>query len=900
MQDGVRASTRSRLTARPIFIVSVYLAVSAVWIAVSDTVVFMLVSDGPTRTSISIVKGMGFIILTSILLFYLVSKGFRSLERSQRDLRENEGRLRAMFESSPYGIIERDQDGKVLFSNARANDILGLGTRELDGTRMEHVVGSDGRSWDEVPYALVVQGSQEKDIMVRLKGGGHRWVRVISTGMQDREDAPRTLEMFSDITERVQAARELQHRADQMDALFQVSRELIGSRLGQGDLDGICVTAVERLGATSAWIAVLNDLNAATVLAHCGPVPDVGAEVMGGDMERRTLWTVDGHAGIDWGHDLEVRSFGNDGTSLAVVPLSESGKVVGIMGFGHEGDWAASDGRAPFLSLVNLTILALQKVRMLEALRGYTVSLEGMVSKRTAELTTMARQMEAEVRRTREAQELLYREMEKLSITLHSIGEGVVVTDVDGNIQMANRMAKEFFASGAEAAIGSSLSAALPLQDPKTLDRLDSFWRSNIDRNKAMGGKAILLNNGRKEVHFNSSPIKDQEGGLVGYVVVFRDITTEVQLQDAKERAEKLEAIGHLAGDLAHSFNNALTAILGNMELLDFATPDNDPAKEYIQEGQSAIVRAMGLTSQLLTFAKGGEPIRKRNDPVRILDRVGQAYSEESGMEVRIITSGDVWDVNVDEMQMVQALSRLMYHLGRIGDHGSIEAEVRNWQEEDPTYANGQADLVLIRIERPHPGARNGATGPPLYSAGESQGIDLTIAQSIIGKHDGRMSLGVTTLGLVFEIYLPALRQEVRTEATALPDKEKASAKVLVMDDDQDILEVVSDMLRIKGHRADLAHDGAEALAMYEKALALAEPYDVLIMDLNVPGGMGGREAVRILNERHGNVRAIVSSGYSNDPIMANHSAFGFKGVLPKPYTLKQLDETVRRTSRAK
>ncbi|OPY32482.1 MAG: sensory histidine kinase AtoS [Methanomassiliicoccales archaeon PtaU1.Bin124] len=862
---------------RPLFIVIVYLTVSAVWIGSSDTIVYMLVEDPALRTSISIVKGMVFIILSALLIYYLVARGFRSLEASKRSLSENERKIRAIFENAPHGMIEKDPSGVIVRLNVKAEEMLGAGHGELLGTRYV------------LPQATST-GAGERTIRLERKDGTVRWLRVITTVIRESSGSLQNLEMLSDVTGEVLSSERLRQRAEEMEALYDISRGIIESEMKIDSLDTMCRMAVERIGARSAWIYVLGE-EGMRCLSCRGPRPQVTVRKVGD--ETRWLFGEKEVTAKRWEGDGTAIRVEMNGMDHIIAPMFEAGQVFGVMGFGHEDrEWFTDERLATIQPFVNLSILAIQKVKMVDALKRYTNTLEEMVEDRTFELSAITHQLEEEVERTNAAQELLYREMEKLTVTLHSIGEGVVVIDPDGTVQMANRTAEEMVRHGSHGITGENLVDRLPLRDPKSDQLLGRYW-SQDGTNGGTGGKAVLLDGVRKDLYYNSSPIRDQDGRTVGHVVVFRDITSEVQLQEAEERTQRLEAIGHLAGDLAHSFNNALTSILGNIEMLGMDMAEDDPRRTWLREGQEAAVRVMGLTNQLLTFSKGGQPIKKDIEPIALLDQAMRQFSQESRVRVELQADQELWMVEVDELQMSQALYRLLSYMASIGDQDRMKVDVRKVQSD-----LGGPGHIMYRVVRP---LSNKGLPVPSWRGGQSenQGLDVTIAKSIVERHGGRIDFITTMDSSICEVMLPAYHPlDMNVARTAGPVKE--GVRVLIMDDDPDVLEILHELLTRLGHKVEDSRDGLDAMSRFMQAYALGAPFDVLIMDLNVPGGMGGKEAVQRLNEKFDDVCAIVSSGYSNDPVMARHQEFGFVGVLPKPYTMKQLSDAVQKAYAAK
>jgi CheY-like chemotaxis protein len=386
----------------------------------------------------------------------------------------------------------------------------------------------------------------------------------------------------------------------------------------------------------------------------------------------------------------------------------------------------------------------------------------------------------------------------------------------------------------------------------------------------------------------------------MGYVIAFRDITDEVRLQRAVSEAQRLDSIGQLAGGIAHSFNNVLTSILGNIEMLSYVELEEADRKARLNEVRVAAMKAKDLSNQLLTFARGGEPVRRCISVLDLLRDIGIRYSDGSRIEVQVSSENGRYMVNADEVQIGQAFSNLISNAQTSAPSGIVLDISLSYQEIDNAKAASITPIryVLVKMEAPNwISKRSESDSSPANGSelDEKQGLDLAIANSIIRRHDGFMVMNTSTKGSNFSVYLMAWSECVNAPAVRSKYLLERPAKVLIMDDDESVLDVLSNMVESLGHQVVAAKEGGEAIDLYEQADAAGEPFDVVIMDLNIPGGLGGRETIRRLQERYANVNAIVSSGYSNDPITANYISYGFKGVLPKPYTMKQLQDAIHK-----
>ncbi len=371
-------------------------------------------------------------------------------------------------------------------------------------------------------------------------------------------------------------------------------------------------------------------------------------------------------------------------------------------------------------------------------------------------------------------------------------------------------------------------------------------------------------------------------------LAILRDVTDAKKLEGELLRAQKLESIGVLAGGIAHDFNNYLMAILGSITLAREFVPAGSGAIGLLGECQEACNRARELTQQLLTFAKGGAP-------VKALTRVGDLVRESAlfasrGTGLRCVFSipDDLWSADVDRGQISQVVHNLVINAAQAMPGGG-DLEVRAANVPGPPR-----DLVQLEIEDHGvgiPASHLPRIFDPYFSTKQrGSGLGLASAYSIVSRHDGRILVrSEPGAGTTFTILLPGQRLAPAPERPPEDAAPPRGRRVLLMDDDEMVARVVSRMLRQLACEVERTRDGMEAIAAYERAIAAGTPFELVILDLTVPGGMGGREALARLRQIDPAVRAIVSSGYSSDATASECEAAGFVGVLRKPYTLQEV-----------
>ncbi len=400
-----------------------------------------------------------------------------------------------------------------------------------------------------------------------------------------------------------------------------------------------------------------------------------------------------------------------------------------------------------------------------------------------------------------------------------------------------------------------------------------------------------------------TTPMKDDAGNVIGSVHIMRDTTEVKKMEDHLQKAEKLESLGILAGGIAHDFNNILTAILGNIQLAGMNSESKEEFNVSLTEAEKACFRAKDLTDQLLTFSRGGTPIKKTSS---IADLVRESANFAlRGSNVRCVFSfpEDLWLVDVDTGQMSQVINNLIINADQaMPEGGTMDIFAENVEiEEEGVTGLRQGKYVNISIRDRGVGIPQGHLSrifdPYFTTKQKGSGLGLTTSYSIISRHDGHIAVeSEMGAGTTFNIWLPASEKKALDEEPDWEEHVKGSGRILFMDDEKNIRRFVKNMLEQMGYEVQLASDGAEAVELYRKALEEGRRYDAVIMDLTVPGGMGGKQAVRELLKIDLGVKAIVSSGYSTDPIMAEYKRYGFRRVIEKPYRIKDLNEVLKKS----
>lgn len=381
------------------------------------------------------------------------------------------------------------------------------------------------------------------------------------------------------------------------------------------------------------------------------------------------------------------------------------------------------------------------------------------------------------------------------------------------------------------------------------------------------------------------------------------DITGRKQAEAEQLRFSKLESLGILAGGIAHDFNNILTAIIGNISLAMLDIQKKEYLRERLNEAEKACHQAQNLSRQLLTFSKGGAPIKKIVSIKEIAAESASFACRGSRVDYQTSLPDDLWAVEADPGQISQVLQNLVINaIQAMPSGGMVRIRGENLVMEAGNELGIDAGRY-VRISIHDEGIGISADHlskifDPYFTTKQiGSGLGLATSYSIIKNHRGHISVeSKLEQGSTFHVYLPATDQKVTQQLQEDQELMAGKGKILVMDDEPIIREVLGKMLLTMGYEVDSAQDGAKALELYTRAQDTGDPFVVVILDLTVPGGMGGKEVMAELLKIDPQVKAIVSSGYSDDPLMADFQSYGFTDVIAKPYRISELGKVLKNT----
>jgi two-component system cell cycle sensor histidine kinase/response regulator CckA len=507
---------------------------------------------------------------------------------------------------------------------------------------------------------------------------------------------------------------------------------------------------------------------------------------------------------------------------------------------------------------------------------------------------TERRRMEGELR----VQEIKYRSL------FESAKDGIFVLDETGFTD-CNQTGAEMYGLTKEELIGRSPVEFAP--ERQSDGRLSSDVAGERIQ-AALGGITQVfewqpLRADGTPFHVEITLSRLELGGKPCVQAIVRDISERKRFEQEHHKAQKLEAIGTLAGGIAHDFNNLLQGVFGYISLAKLKKDDPEKSMAALDEAEKALHLSVNLTNQLLTFSKGGKPVKKSIDLQPLVASAAKFALSGSRTDYRISALDGLWQIEADEGQISQVIQNIVLNADQaMPQGGRVEITARNVQLPAPDapldLQNGRYVSIAIKdigVGIPRKYLAN-IFDPYFTTKEKGSGLGLATAYSIIRNHNGMIDVkSETGHGTTFVIYLPAAATVKREEQTRQVAAAGRTGRILVMDDDPVILDVSGELIRALGHSAEFSKEGTETVAKYREAQRSGRPFDIVILDLTIRGGMGGVETLRLLSEIDPGVKAVVSSGYSDDAAIAGYGELGFKAVLKKPYHVDELRDILNR-----
>ena len=505
----------------------------------------------------------------------------------------------------------------------------------------------------------------------------------------------------------------------------------------------------------------------------------------------------------------------------------------------------------------------------------------------------------------------LQREKKCLSLVLDSIADAVIVVNSESKIERMNQVALAMLDTRLAEVHGRALGDVLKLKHPNA-DALIAdpirLLQAEVSANDEpeLDVSLILPNSREVSVTAKISRISDDEPEHEGYLLVLREVTNHKTEEETLFQAEKLHSMGLLAGGIAHDFNNILTAILGNISMVQMGMDEGSADSIKLLAVEKAALQATSLTQQLLTLSREGSLSLETTALDQLVEESAGFILHGSNVSCEVTKDPHLWAVDADKGQISQVVNNLMINADQSMPEGGkirvgLSCECIN-NGKVPLLPAG--DYVCITVQDQGVGIKpenlKRIFDPYFTTKDGGNGLGLATSYSIVTNHQGMMTVeSVLFEGSIFKVYLPKSAAAV----LAPPVKKELDTntihvghgRILVMDDMEAMMMVAGEILQVLGYEVEYAKDGVEAIEAYKKAREAGHPFAAVVFDLTVPGGMGGEEACRILLEYDPDLIAVASSGYSNSSVMSEHQKAGFKAVVPKPYRIKDMSAALQR-----
>ncbi|HEX4085699.1 MAG TPA: PAS domain S-box protein [Chthoniobacteraceae bacterium] len=808
-----------------------------------------------------VLKTAGFALLCLFAMGVLIASSWYSFTAYSRHLRKiesAEAQTRSIIEYTLDGIITMNDQGLVQSMNPAAEKMFGIVSKELVGQSVSKII----------PQRLFLHdmAALGRGTMMAM---GHRqnyypFPIEISLSEMKADNKKNYVALIRDVTERKRSEETLKHiglgvssstgeefvrsLVKQLSKALQTDFSFLVETTKKNEEDNTCTLVIAEHGH------IRSKMNFKLANSACEEVLKRGFRAF--PNEVREKFPKD-----EILKELAAESF------VAMPLVDHKGKTVGLMGV--------------------IDTKQMDNVQIAEST-----------------LQIFAARAAAEIERKR-FEEDLNAEKERLAVTLRSIGDGFIATDMDGNVAVINNVAERLTGWRQDQIMGKPLVEIFNILNERTRKPCSTMLDRIVETGSVVGtaNHAIVVSREGVErlIEISASPIRDKTNRKLGTVLVFRDITEKEHLEAERRKAEKLESLGVAAGGIAHDFNNLLTAIIGNLSLSLITVPQEDDMYERLSAAKKASLRAQELAQQLLTFAKGGAPIKKTASIGQLIHDTVTFSIRGSSIRADFETPDDLWPVEVDSGQISQVVNNLAINAEQaMPGGGTLMVKCENFflpEESGALSPLRVGKYVKITVQDEGIGIPEEYLkkifDPYFTTKPKGSGLGLATSYSIVKNHDGLITVDSKVgLGSLFSLYLPATDKQVAFER-ARQEPAKGKGRILALDDEEAICELVKAALTPLGYDVTTVQDALSAIDAYKTAIAEDRKFDAVISDLTIPGGMGGAECIKHLIEIDPGVKAIVSSGYAMDPVMSRYREYGFCACIAKPYEVSDLGHVV-------
>ena len=489
------------------------------------------------------------------------------------------------------------------------------------------------------------------------------------------------------------------------------------------------------------------------------------------------------------------------------------------------------------------------------------------------------------------------------STTLKSIGDALIATDNVGNIKFMNSIAEKITGWTLEQSSGKSLNHVFNIINEKTLEKVENPVEKVLRDGSVVyleNHTALICKNGNKvPIEDSAAPIKLDNGDIQGVVMVFHDLTEKKKLQEQLMKRQKLESLGVLAGGIAHDFNNILTAVMGTISLSLSKLKDDPILYNNFLEAEKACIRASDLTNQLLTFSKGGTPTKKTILIAKVIKDCVVAALSSKKVKYNLHISDESLKVEADKSQLIQVINNIITNsIEAISTNGLIQIVLDTIDFKSEIVSSKKEKFIRITFEDNGIGISEENIKKifdPYYTTKSSgSGLGLAIVNSIIEQHNGFIKVeSQQGIGTKFNIYLPASEKDITSDNLIYPQLITGKGRILVMDDQEEVRKITQDLLSQIGYEVEISSEGRQTIDEYVKAVQTNNKFDIVILDLIIPEGLGGIDTLKELLKINPSVIALAMTGYSTDEIKSKYKEYGFKGFIAKPYDIRKFSELI-------
>ncbi len=539
-----------------------------------------------------------------------------------------------------------------------------------------------------------------------------------------------------------------------------------------------------------------------------------------------------------------------------------------------------------------LTLLLFGGLLVIIGIIAWNASLRRQVKIKT-------QQLEHELYWHKKTQEQLLLEKERLLITIQSIGDAFISTDDKGNIILSNKQADVLFNN--MISLGKDVRSLVNFTESTTQKLVDPIGECiKLKKSVIYYHLKCQCNNRTIDVSVASSPI-EIENTIIGAVTIIRDITDMLAMQNELIKLQQFESLGILAAGIAHDFNNILTAIMGNAEIASLMllknTKGND-VLEIIDGIKKSVKSAQSLTGQLLTYAKGGKPIKKEGNIIQLIHDTVDFVTHGSSVKVGYIVDGNIENFDFDEHQISHVFRNIVLNaIQAMNKSGVLTVTVKKVELKHDVLQLPDGEYVMIKFSdtgKGIPQEHISKIFDPYFTTKEKgTGLGLTTSLSIIRQHGGTITVSSSDKGTEFTVYLPKIKGTVSVNENHNARVDSISAHVLILDDRQEILDVTAGMLDILGCTYDTASHSDDAINKILTAKERGKPFDCVLVDITIPGSISGVDAFAQMKKIQEKLKGIVMSGYADNSAIADYAQYGFSWYLVKPFTFDDLKQAL-------